>query len=768
MFSSLNKKVSALLVAALMVTSSSAVYANEITPLTDGSLTLPQATVTLSSTRSMAASGEPVTFMATVEGSSGMPSGTVTLTEDGAELGSARLGSDVTRPTEVFIMVPSLEKGDHEITATYSGSSAYAPTESDRLTQHVGDPASPSFKLSPSLTVSSLLNPSNHGNSVIFDVRLNLDRGGNPSGSVVLMDGETELARLPMWPDGVSNGDAKARFTTDQLSVGSHPITAKYYGDSRYDLNDLISQPLTQIVNGSSEPGNGQPSLRKTVTSVLSTRNPAAQGEPVTFVARVDRDYVNGDYSDPTGTVTFREGSTILGTTKVGEDPVHPQFAYLAVRSLQVGDHLITAEYDGDSKFGKSTSTPLTQKVAELVETPTEHPTVTKVTSQRNPSNFGDSVTFDIRVKTDPQFTRDIAGSVILLDGETELATIPMTPGGVANGIAEGSFTTRDLSVGDHPITAKYIGDRRYEIADSTSEIMVQVVQAGGSSGNPSPEVSNPAPVPSYDPPYPPPAAPVVVAPAPPVQQEPKPEPQQPDKPAVIEEGQNPDDIFRSRVVNTDSNVIAGVEARTADILNQGDAFPALTFADVANHWAVPSIQKLTKLGVINGYPNGGFQPNEQITRAEFAAMIERAFVGMASRQINLDEDRFTAYTDINNRWSTDSLKKLIAVGVLTGYEDGTIRPEQTISRQEMALIITRVLNANILSLDTSSVNFADLDRVYAADVIKKTAALGIFEGKTSLSFDPNGGATRAEAIETIIKTYSLSPSIKTALEKLN
>ena len=145
----------------------------------------------------------------------------------------------------------------------------------------------------------------------------------------------------------------------------------------------------------------------------------------------------------------------------------------------------------------------------------------------------------------------------------------------------------------------------------------------------------------------------------------------------------------------------------------------------------------MTKLGVIKGYPTGGFEPDEQITRAEFAAMINRAFVDMASREVNLNEEDFAAYRDINNRWSTNDLKRLVAVGVLNGYEDGSIRPDKTISRQEMALIITRVLNSLILNIDTSHVQFADLNGAFGADAIRKAAALGIFEGKMSVPLTP-------------------------------
>ncbi|MFH5183605.1 S-layer homology domain-containing protein [Paenibacillus sp. TAB 01] len=240
-----------------------------------------------------------------------------------------------------------------------------------------------------------------------------------------------------------------------------------------------------------------------------------------------------------------------------------------------------------------------------------------------------------------------------------------------------------------------------------------------------------------------------------------------PSKPVQAGEYQAPNDIFRSRVVNADSNVIAGVEARTAEILRKGDDLVTLKYDDVDRHWSLPSVEKLTKLGVLNSYPDGGFEPDSQITRAEFAAMIDRAFVDMASRKVTLNENDFAAFSDIHDHWFTDHLKELVAVGVLTRYEDGTIRPEKTISRQEMALMITRVLNASILNQDTSKVQFTDLDEAYGADAIKKAAALGIFDGKTEHTFDPSSGATRAESIEAIIKTYSLSPALKESLNEL-
>lgn len=707
----------------------------------------------------------------------------MTLKDGDTVIGTASVVND-SIPSRALISVRNLDAGEHQITAEYSGNSTFGGSISDPVLQTVSTTATPPSE-HPTVTEVTYLYPPRSGEPFTLDIstKTNPQYYQDIAGSVILMDGDKELAALPMFPKGVSNGHARTSYTISDLSVGDHHIAAKYYGDTRFGIADSVSDIVLQVAEGNgtntpvptptpsngegTTPPEGNENLFNTTVTIESTRNPASEGEPIAFMARVSRNY-NDTYDMPTGTVTFKDGDIVLGTAEVGTDVTKPDLAFYSVRSLSVGDHQITAEYNGNSTFKSSTSAPLTQTITTEAVSATEHPTVTKVNSYLNPSKYGDAVTFYVRAETKPQISRDIAGSVILMDGDTELATLAMWPDGVANGVAKAYFTTSDLSVGDHPITAKYYGDARHGVADSTSEVMVQVVQ--GSGGTP----SNPPTVPGggTTPSSPTTGSSSGSTPTAPVTSKPQ-EPalpgttEQPSTPEQSEDYQDPNDIFRSRVVNADSNVIAGVQSRIAEILSKGDDFVTLQFGDVQQHWAIPSIEKLTKLGVIKGYPTGGFEPDEQITRAEFAAMINRAFVDMASREVNLNEEDFAAYRDINNRWSTNDLKRLVAVGVLNGYEDGSIRPDKTISRQEMALIITRVLNSLILNIDTSNVQFADLNGAFGADAIRKAAALGIFEGKNERSFDPNGGATRAEAIETILKTYRLSPAIKESLESL-
>ncbi|MDQ1913805.1 S-layer homology domain-containing protein [Paenibacillus sp. GD4] len=334
---------------------------------------------------------------------------------------------------------------------------------------------------------------------------------------------------------------------------------------------------------------------------------------------------------------------------------------------------------------------------------------------------------------------------------------------------ALGAFELTNVAAGDQTIIASasgFAGNSKSVTVPAGQSVDSGTITLGRVNSNPPSE-----PVPTSEAESSPSAAPVATG----GEQAPKPintEPANPERPGTPEKSnepfQDPNDIFRSQVVRTDNNVISGVQSRAADILSKGAVLNKIEYSDVDRHWSIPSVEKLTKLGVINGYPNGTFEPDVPITRAEFAAMIARGFVDMAGRAVTIRPEDFSEFHDINGHWSSEYLMKLVSVGVMSGYGDGTIRPEQTISRQEMALMITRVLNALILNRDSSNVQFTDLDQAYGADAIKKATALGIFTGKTNQTFDPNGGATRAESIQTIINTYRLSPAIKEALNSLN
>lgn len=247
------------------------------------------------------------------------------------------------------------------------------------------------------------------------------------TGSVQFFDGANVLGTSVL-----SGGSAS--FATTTLAAGTHSITAAYSGDSSYASS--TSSALTQTVVGG---------VVGTTTALTSSLNPSAYGDQVTFTATVSPS------SGATGSVTFMDGGTVLGSSALNASGV----ATFSTSSLLIGSHSITAQYGGDSSHGSSTSPALSQIVNKAS-------TTTTVTSDSNPSKSGRSVTFTATVSS-----AVATGSVQFFDGSTALGTVTLT-----SGHASLSFAT--LAVGKHSITATYSGDGNF--AGSTSAVLTQTV----------------------------------------------------------------------------------------------------------------------------------------------------------------------------------------------------------------------------------------------------------------------------------------------------
>jgi hypothetical protein len=104
--------------------------------------------------------------------------------------------------------------------------------------------------------------------------------------------------------------------------------------------------------------------------------------------------------------------------------------------------------------------------------------------------------------------------------------------------------------------------------------------------------------------------------------------------------------------------------------------------ADIQGHWAEAQISDWFNRGLAEGYSDGTFKPDSTITRAEFAAMVNRAF--------NFTETGTTSFSDVSsNKWYAKDVSIAVAAGYIAGYSDGTFRPDNRITRQEAAVITT-------------------------------------------------------------------------------
>jgi Big-like domain-containing protein len=262
-------------------------------------------------------SGQPVTFTATVNPSSG-PTGTVQFFDGNDPLGTVTLSGGTASFTTSTLAV-----GTHFITANYGGDANFAGSTSASLTQAVS-----LSTIGTTTVLTSSLNPSAFGQQVTFSATVSPP---GVTGSVTFMDGGVTLGTSAV------NASGLATFLTSALSAGTHVITAQYNGDATHTGSTSLA--VSQTVKAT------------TTITLASNGNPSKTGQPVTFTATVSP-------STATGTVQFFDGSTSLGTVVLSSSQ-----ASLTTSPLNAGKHPITAVYSGDAGFQGSTSAVLTQNV---------------------------------------------------------------------------------------------------------------------------------------------------------------------------------------------------------------------------------------------------------------------------------------------------------------------------------------------------------------------------------------------------------------------
>lgn len=173
---------------------------------------------------------------------------------------------------------------------------------------------------------------------------------------------------------------------------------------------------------------------------------------------------------------------------------------------------------------------------------------------------------------------------------------------------------------------------------------------------------------------------------------------------------------------------------------------------DTEKHWAEPVIDRWVKDGMINGYDDGSFQPDRSITRAEIAALINRKFK-LASTKETL------SFPDLpSSKWQFGPLATAVGAGYIKGYEDGTIRPDEAVTRQELAVIIARLSQLEA----KEDAAFADRDKfpVWSKTEIAAVAANGIMDGYGDATFAPNRAVTRAEAVVTLDRSSQVQKQL--------
>ena len=202
---------------------------------------------------------------------------------------------------------------------------------------------------------------------------------------------------------------------------------------------------------------------------------------------------------------------------------------------------------------------------------------------------------------------------------------------------------------------------------------------------------------------------------------------------------------------------------------------PAMSFQfpDVAiNHWAASQINILSDEGVIVGYPDGTFKPDDNVTRAEFASMAIKA-LGQEHTKVAQPVE----FTDITrDYWAYDAIQKALYFDLISSTKEGSLfRPDDNVSREEATTVAVNALTTEQISpakaLEVLSKKYADANRIPKEFLIPagKSEILNMIvvaPGKTQPELEPTRPATRAEVAAILYnmrEQAKLNPNAKLA-----
>ena len=161
---------------------------------------------------------------------------------------------------------------------------------------------------------------------------------------------------------------------------------------------------------------------------------------------------------------------------------------------------------------------------------------------------------------------------------------------------------------------------------------------------------------------------------------------------------------------------------------------------DSSNAWYKDFVSKLISLDIIGGYSDGTFKPNKTVSRAEFAKMICIA-IGWT-----LENPTKSSFKDVSKAsWAWKYIETAKMHSIINGYNDGTFKPDSSITRAEIAAII-----AKAKKLAKGSSKLKDINNCWARDYINSCVEVGVIGGYPNNIFKPNNTATRAEAAKMI------------------
>lgn len=178
----------------------------------------------------------------------------------------------------------------------------------------------------------------------------------------------------------------------------------------------------------------------------------------------------------------------------------------------------------------------------------------------------------------------------------------------------------------------------------------------------------------------------------------------------------------------------------------------APAFTDIANHWAKEDIEFVLSRGLLRGTSETTFSPNTAMTRGMFVTVLGR----LAKADVSGYKE--SSFTDVqNDAYYLGYIEWARKNSIINGIGNGAFAPDQSITREQMAVILENYANVNDVTLPkvNEEKTFADSEKIstYAKETVRKMQMAGIINGKSGNLFEPDGTATRAE-VSAVLRRF--------------
>lgn len=612
--------------------------------------------------------------------------------------------------------------------------------------------------------------------------------------------GQDNMTSTMGWEELLPSG-AVTSFTTADLEIGAHSITAVYSGDSNHDVSTtpVLLHTVTRI-----------PSF----SALSSSQNPSLKGEPVDLMARV----TSSAGKTLTGSVEFMYSGNSLGSATVDDKGVA---TLRSVSSLSVGLNMISAVYSGDDLHAGSRTT--------NVQFVNMKSSSTQLTSSKSEMLHGDSITLTAEVSSPDGGT--VSGRVMFWDGNEQLEQASLSNG-------KATFTTSELEIGVHSLRVTYEGDDHFDnsISDALSlkvnvstlatlTSAIGTVSTGGTSQETIKNIPYGTTLSAF-------------------------------KAAIRSaahatfEVYDADGIHVAQMLETGKKVIVtaedGVTKATYTVTLLGPVQPPSDTPSTGGGSSTPSNASPTPTNTPVSSSNGqltlpagragelslgteinisipanattkdmqltikkvqdtlGLMKNNEILASpiyeleknvaeNFNVPITLTFVfdpsivkdkkkaavfyydegkkvwvevggKVVGNKITVDVDHFTKFavlaaeqtsainvSDITGHWAEANIQKAIANGIVNGYIDGTFKPNATVTRAEFAVMLMNALKPQSEGVVLSFTDEAKID-TWAKTAVAQAVQAGIITGYQDGAFHPNDQITRAEMAVMLAK----------------